>query len=164
MTDISKIRVTDDVRRAVAAYLVARAKAEVLREAVDAVFAEILAEREIYPAEEWRKCGDVGRILDHDRLSWSELHDFNAVIAEASCIERERGIKPADMEEQYCPALVAEHAQLEAEWAILKAGFAMIGSPADDWKRLYGDKRAQFLDLVVRLVVNEPGRGIRVSV
>ena len=67
--------------------------------------------------------------------------------------EREAGIKPADMDLDHCPALVARTKQLEVEWELFRITGEIMDVPALD---LYGDKRAQFLDLTIRALVNHP--------
>lgn len=65
--------------------------------------------------------------------------------------------------EGFCPALVAEHTQREAEWALIAAAEEFMPGVTND-RLLCGTKteggletRRKYLDLMIGLVVNSPG-------
>jgi hypothetical protein len=72
------------------------------------------------------------------------------------------GVKPEDMPEGQCPACVAEHIQVKAEWLICDTAADMLdmditGKELNSRLLCMGlDKYHEFIDLIVRLVVNLP--------
>ena len=74
---------------------------------------------------------------------------------------RKAGLKPETMDQDHCPALVAEYAQLEAEWALLDvvANIMQLGfNGAELNNRLLSlhdglEQRRRFIDLLLSLVV-----------
>ena len=135
-----------------------------LHEKVNQVYSEVL---EIHPIFEdfmsERRNGASRRILDVDKMYLStDEATCKEIYADANFTLREKGIKPADMDDDYCPALVAESIQREAERLIVDSAAEMLGLDFDG-KELHHrllclglDKYKQFLDLSVALVVNLP--------
>jgi len=75
---------------------------------------------------------------------------------------RLRKIKPADMDRDHCPALVAEYEQTKAEWALLDAAAEMLEVELEDGESFNNrllcraglDGRQEMLDLLCKIVVN----------
>lgn len=68
--------------------------------------------------------------------------DCTAYYAACDIAHREQGY---NLPEGHCPALVAEHEQLKAEWALLEAAGKLLGI---DGLGLWGDNRKQLLDIL----------------
>jgi len=158
--------ITPEVEAAVNAYLLARANAEVKREAVDAVYGEVLAEIPMFVdmkfAEDHEPSGE--RITDRKLLYLSADEDAcKRVYAEVDVRLRAKRLKPDDMPVEHCPALVAENFQTECEWAILDASADMLGLEFDGKELNHRllclglEKREAYIDIVVKLVINRPG-------
>ena len=146
------------VRQCVNTYLLARTYAKVKREQVDVIQRAVLAEPE--HCLQFTLCrkaqeGPPPRITD-PRLVYGCEDDAACRRYFAECSRRERAakIKPADMPEEHCPALCAEHLLVQAENCLIDASGAFAGLTAD---MLYAEKRDKWLDLVCRIVVNAPG-------
>jgi hypothetical protein len=141
------------------AYFMARAYAETMRERVDEVQRAVLAE---CPLDMDAHVGDFrrgdGKITDPSLTYLATDEHFRDYLEKCNKRERAIGIKPADMPDDNCPALVAEHLQYQAEWLLLECGWCAIdvdGHP-DGWKWLYGEKRKRFIDLLCGLVLDHP--------
>ena len=150
---------TADLRAAVRAYLLARTVAEVTRERVNAVYRDILTETPIM-ADHDKHCDGLPIMGPEKLYLASDDEAVKRCWAEADRRLRQKGIKPADMEPEYCPALVAESTQRQAEALIVEAGAAMLGEGKGFHGRLLCaglEKYEQFVDLCCKLVVNEPG-------
>lgn len=143
---------TQEVKSYVNAYLMAQIRAETIREKVNVIQRDILSESPLSPGELAAKCKHTEPITDPKYIylcdDQAQLADY---FAEASKREREAGLKPDEMPDEHCPALVAEHFQTEVENMLIKAAGKPLGID-----HLYGELRKRFLDLVVRLVVNLP--------
>jgi hypothetical protein len=158
--------ITPEVKAAVAAYLLARTFAECKREQVDAVEREALAECPLPVLEEFRERGRPEYITDPRLTYMAKPDEFAEHCRECSARERERGIKPADMPEEHCPALVAENARRRAEQFLIECAARMLEAPEPekfgalllcDPKGKGLERRQRFVDLTVGLVVNAPG-------
>ena len=153
--------ITPGVKSSVNAYLMARARAEVMTEKVDAVYEDILTETPLYADLEMRGHDEPFQILKPKDMYLSTDEDFCAeVYAEANKRLREMGLKPDDMPDGHCPALVAQNLQRDCEWLIIDNAAEMLGY---DGKELHHkllcaglEKYHQFIDLVCKLVVNLP--------
>ena len=161
-TQFTAADVTPDVKAAVRAYLLARTHAEVLREAVDVVEREVLQECPLSNGLDVQAGFAPHAITEPKKVYLCTdqpiLEEHWATVDQRL---RERGIKPANMDKDHCPALVAERIQTETEWLITETAGAMLGMA--DPKALNNkllclglDERERFLDLVIRLVVNLP--------
>jgi hypothetical protein len=140
------------------AYLMARAYAETMRSRVDEVQRAVLAECPLDMDPQWIERRGDEKITEPSLTYLAVASGLKDYWAECNKRERELGIKPDDMPDEHCPALVAEHLQVQTEWLLLECGWAAIdvdGSP-DGWKRLYGEQRKKFIDLLCGLVVNHP--------
>jgi len=158
--NISRKDITNELKEAVADYLVKRVFAEVTTEAVEKIQSANLA-RNPLPGG---KCHPKP-ITDPDKSYCCE--DEKALLAyyrENDRLEREAGLKPDTMKLDYCPALVARTEQTEAEWRlvdemarILESGYKpgkfnnlLMCEP--NGKGL--ERRQEFIDCVVGLVLS----------
>ena len=152
---------TPGVKSAVRAYLMARAYAETMREKVDEVYREILTECPVY-ADQF---GHTEQILNSKDLY---LCSDDTLCQDAFEIANHRlravGLKPDNMPDSHCPALVAENIQMEAEQLVIDNMAEALGQegkkPGDFRHRLICsglDKYHQFIDLACKLVINAPG-------
>ena len=64
---------------------------------------------------------------------------------------RAAGIKPDDMDDEYCPALVAANQAMDARRAVINAVAPLVGI---DPMRVYGDKEARLFELAMGLITN----------
>lgn len=152
-TNLTRHDVTPQFCQTVHKLLVATAVASVTREAVDDVKRRVLGDVELRDRS-GKQISDPGRdwaCEDDDamRCYWATLNERL----------EEAGIKPPEMQADFCPALVAEQAQLEVEWALLDEAAKMLGVYEEDGKfnnallcMGYG-KRRQFLDTCIGLVL-----------
>jgi len=154
MKDNRAMNISRACEPAVNAVLLAKAYAAVKREQVDAVSRRLLAESVYRTKDE-----PQNRITEprYDWMMGSEA--FAGYQAARNKALLDAGIKPADMPADHCPALVAEHLLVKAEWAMLETAWALVvpEGPVDGWKNLYGEMRKKFIELVIKMVVNRPG-------
>lgn len=79
----------------------------------------------------------------------------NRYHADLDAAYREAGY--ADLKPGYCPALIAEHDQTKAEWALIEASAEFMTGVTNNGLLCLGlEKRQQYLDLLIGLVVNHP--------
>jgi len=158
-TDLAPSDITPELRQAVAVYLDARVFAEVTREAVDEIQRAILTEMVLVDGTERER----GRITDPKR-TWMCRDDevLHRYYAEVDKRLRAAGLKPDEMEADYCPALVAEDKQRKAEWAIFDTASTMLEMELSGQELNSGllcmkkglEKRQEFIDLTVGLVLS----------
>ena len=153
--------VTRELIAAVTAYLTSRTKAEAIREQVDAVQRQVLTDIPLYNDLAVEHGADRERITEPDRVYLSQdeiaLNEYYVAI---DAKLRESGIKPAGMQLDYCPALVAEHERTKAEWALIDEAAKMLGTyegPGQFNNALLStqnglETRQKFIDLTVGLV------------
>lgn len=159
--------ITQDVKSAVNAYLMARTFAEVQREKVDAIQREELDVFEFYVAPEYAVRGrEIERITGPDKTWLMSDKDHKAYLEGVRFELEKAGYKiqqadgTQDKHQYYCPALVAESAQRETEHLIIKAAADMLKEPKVTVHNLLSlglERYHEFIDLVVKLVVNAPG-------
>jgi len=163
-TKLSQKDVTPALKSSVNAYLIARAFAETMREKVNEVYKESLS---IHPLFEdfmsERRNGANKRILDVDKMYLStDEATCKEVYADVNYVLKEKGIKPDDMPDDHCPALVAEELQRKTEKLIIDSAGEMLGFDFDGKELSHRllclglEKYRQFIDLCVGLVVNLP--------
>ena len=161
------MKITNGVKSAVNAYLMARILAECEREKVDTLAREIL-ETGIYHADLKfvNKRGHVGeRITEPDKAWMMEAEEHHAYLIDLRKAVQDAGytIKSILGEPEYsynCPALTAESMQRDAEHLIIDTMAEMLGESDDLGHNLICagmDKYHQFIDLAVKMVVNMPG-------
>ena len=165
-------KITQDVKSAVNAYLLARAYAETIRDKVDSIQRKILESAKYYidpkHLERHRRRKTDERITDPDEtwlLSDSEHHDY-LIGLKHELIKAGFEIKsiPGKPEYSYfCPALVVEDLQRKTEKIMIDAAAKMLGNEVEAEDFHHGllcaglDKYHEFIDLVCKLVVNLPG-------
>ena len=157
--------ITQDVKSSVAAYLMARTFAEVTRERVEKIQRAVLEECPLRVDPEWidRKIWTSdAEITDPKDTYLAVREDFLDYLQECNKRERAENIKPANMLDEHCPALVAENVQTKAEHLIVDSAAEMLGLDMDGQEFLSRllckglDEYERFIDLVVKLVVNHP--------
>jgi len=160
--------VTQEVKSAVNAYLLARAHAEIMRNAVDKIQREILKEVPLtngfYETEGRRNRKEAGELITDPDDTWLCTNDAQVEDYYLECDKRERevGIKPDDMPTTHCPALVAEEIQRKTERLIISNAAEMLHLEFDGeelhHRLIYHglDKYHEFIDLVEKLVINLP--------
>lgn len=133
--------------------LIAKAMAQVERERVDVIQRRVLNEQNY--------CGDGERITDPKLTYLLDDNDANRYFATMNAIHLEAGFE--DAAKGYCPALVAETLETQAEWALISAAEEFFPGVTND-KLLCGtatlgglETREKYLDLLIGLVVNAPG-------
>ena len=144
---------TEETKSLVNSYLMARAYAEATRERVDAIGREILKEMPLYADSE-----DGGaRIVEPSKVfSCPDDEATGRYFLEASKRERAAGIKPANMADEFCPALVAETRLSKIENMLIDASGKALGVGSNS-PGMYLERRKRYIDLVVGMVVNMPG-------
>jgi hypothetical protein len=160
--------VPESLKKAVNLYLLARATAELRRAEVDKIERQLLAEGQYRPS---RKSVDRYRerdqVITDPKNSWKmEDSDHQTYLlgvrarleAAGYRIEQTEGDPPYSF---YCPACCAESKQRDAERLLILCAGDWLGIPEERADRLsragYGlDKRKEFLDLAVSLVVALP--------
>ncbi len=142
---------TATVKSLVNSYLLARAYAQTMREKVNEIYKVILTECPIYSDREGEQ------ILDPDRLYLcSDMTLVQDAWDTADHRERKAGLKPDDMSDEKCPALVAEYDLVKVEWALIEATGEPMGITNNDLLCAGGSEmRQEFIDLVVGFIVNQ---------
>ena len=159
-TTLTVADVSDDVKSSVRAYLLARVFAETEREKIDAMQREILETATYETSPEWARRGMKDapeRITDPKHAYLMTDVDFEDYYAECQHRIRKMGYK---LPEGHCPALVAESLQVTTENLLIRAAAEMMGEYPEDFPHgllcLGLEKRQEFIDLVVGLVINLP--------
>lgn len=161
--------VTPAVKSAVRAYLLTRAHAETHRERIDAMERDVLTGNgaEYYVADKWKeRRGDRPERITEPKHAYL-LDDDDFADYHAECQHRIQQLYSRDTlkamgwKPDYCPALIAEHLQVQTEGLLIEAGAEMLGvdEPEQFNNRLLCcglEKRKEFIDLLCRLVVNLP--------
>jgi len=173
MNDLKDMRITYDLKSAVNAYLMARCHAEIMRAEVDKIAEKILTSIKFY-GNKYSKRGldapDVKfRVLKH-KDSWlmndEDSHDYLTFLRDdilkagfdAPLSEYEPS-EPIPEWSYLCPALVAESLVVDTEHLIVRCMAEILGTTFDElWQGLMCKyhKYKEFLDLCVKLVVNQP--------
>jgi len=155
--DILKI-INHEVKRCVSAYLLAQAHAKVLRETVDKVHYDILTQCPIYADKLAARGGVAPQILDHNKLYLCTnkflLQDF---YDEADHRLKKLHIKPDNMAHDFCPALVAEELQTQAENLLIESAGEPLGITNEKLLRCRDGlaRRQEFIDLVTGLIIRQ---------
>ena len=144
---------TPELIQAVNAYLMAKAYAQVMRERVDAVHREILTECPIYADR------DEGQqiLRSHDLYLCSNEALCADFFAEANHRLRKLGIKPADMADNHCPALVAENLVCKTANFLADVSGRPFGVTAHKLLCAGMAKFDEWIELNCKFVVNSPG-------
>ena len=153
------------LKEATETYLLAKVYYETMREQVDEVHDEIFAGWKPIPIiEKFRRGNRPEFIEKYDGLYLASDEDANALYAESNKRLRACGLKPDDMKDEFCPALVANRLLTEAQWELVDAAeeFEPIAktfgeSPHGDSLRdrllcLGLEKYNKFIELVSKMV------------
>lgn len=161
-----KITITQGLKSAVNAYLMARTLAECEREKIDRLALKILETTTYRTAPDLIEKRHASERITDPGKAWmmktEEHHDY--LIALRNALQKAGyKIKSNQGDPAYsycCPALVAESLQKDTEHLIVDTVAEMIGESKDFGHNLIClglDKYYQFIDLAVRMVVNAPG-------
>ena len=144
----TKAEARRDFAPLVVAYVAARTIAETLREKKNGIARAILAGYEMHSRY------DGKRITEESRTYEADDEHATKYYALMNAAMRKAGLKPDDMPDEYCPALVAESKLVDVEWTLIKALAPRFGmDPSRVGGRL--DFRKQFLDLVCKMTMAE---------
>jgi hypothetical protein len=146
------------LREHVAELLVRKAFAQVERERVDAIQKRELRQQYYYGRIDERQV----RITNPRESYLMDDDSAKRYFEKLNAIHLADGF--ADAARGYCPALVAETKETEAEWALIKAAEEFFPGVTND-KLLCGIKglpgletRHKYLDLLCGLCINAPGK------
>lgn len=129
-------------------YCALKAIADGIRADVDKVQRRLLLEE----CQLFKDLIDGGRVIDPKDAWLSENDDaFKSYIAAQDRELRAAGIKPPEMDYEYCPALVAEYAAIKARGAIIDALAPLVGIERG---RLFGENEEKFFELAMGLILN----------
>ncbi len=145
----------------VAAYLAARAVAEVLRKEINGYKAQVLAE-EVWMTESLGE-DDPSVQITEPTYDWlMSTADFERYHPRVVALERAAGHDPALLDADKCPALVAESAQCEAEWAVVDGCGALLvsmghahGAALQGRPGMKTEDRQKVIDLACRMVLSK---------
>ena len=150
--EVQKIK--EELIVAVNIVLVRQTHAELLREKVDAVYREILAEIPTYVDPKFKREPNT-RILENKDLWLAGEEAWTKVYAEGNKRLLEQGIKPADMDSEFCPALVAEHEFSKAKHLLIETAspatqitLDMVSGSLESYRKL--------IDLLIGLIISLP--------
>lgn len=160
-TNLKPSDVTTELIMAVYTYVGKRAIAETMRAEVDKVTTQLLTDIELY--SEGNNYRSSKRIFNpSDTWLCRDDEVMETFYTEIDNRLKEVGLKPDDMERDFCPALVAEHEQIKAEWQMLTEVAKMLeldmtGNDLNNQLLCQKDglnKRREFIDMTVGLVLN----------
>ncbi len=163
LTDTRKKIIAGPLTDAVNTLLDAKLIAQVEREKMDKLDAELLQRFEIFTSSRWANGGPrsmpVRRITKEKDLY---LADQDSEVMTDYYKARREGIAALGykVEGDTCPALVAENLVMDARAEVVKVAGPMFGLGADPVQRLMCagmDKYDEFIDLCMKLVVSFPG-------
>ncbi len=161
-----KPKITQAVKSSVNAYLMARVYAEVQRERVDGIERGLLESAGYYTSDQHQRYEkEVVRITDPDKTWLLSEEDSQDYLLDVRFALEKAGYKikstPGEPEHSYCcPALTAETLQTKTEHILIDSAAEMIGQNGEFRNKLlrHGlDKYNEFINLVVKMVVNAPG-------
>jgi hypothetical protein len=164
LTPANAANLAKTLKPAVDLVLITKAKAEILREEIDALDAKLLAEREYRIAAEWVKQGDADERITEPKNTWL-MGDEDAAIfhrLRADAIEAAGYEVPT---REFCPALIAESAERDAIATMIELATTMPGLEHMTGNRVLcgtKDKNGldfyrEYTDLLIKIVVNAPG-------
>ena len=137
------------------AVLLAQAVADVEQERCDKIKRKLLAEREYFVAERWNRLKTPARVTDPNLAYLMGDADAAEYYAALDAAYATAGYK---LEPGYCPALIAENVQVQAENAMIVAAGKWFSQFVDgDSPRVWGPNREKLIGLLIGMVVNAPG-------
>ena len=126
--ELIKLYDREDLFSLANSWLNLKAYAEITREEIDKIYNGVLAEFPMYATNGGRLHGDGSRITNHNHTYLCEdeniLDEYYSLCDAAA---RAAGIKPADMDRDHCPALVAEDDLRKIEHAIWDITLPILG-------------------------------------
>lgn len=139
------------------AVLLAQAVADVERERVDKIQRRLLSEAVYMGARPSFAVPDGAPFrVTEPKYSWL-MEDEDAARYYAA-LDAAYAAAGYELEPGYCPALMAENAQCQAENAMIVAAGKWFPEFVDEGTpRVYGEKRDKLVELLIGLVVNAPG-------
>lgn len=161
-----KMKITNSIKSAVNSYLMARTLAECEREKVDTLARGILGTATYHADPKFvTRERTSERITDPDKAWMLEVEEHHDYLLDLKKAMQDAGyiIKSIPKEPEYsynCPALTAYGLQIDAEHLLIDAVAEMLGESSELGHNLICaglDKYNQFIDLVVKMVVNMPG-------
>jgi hypothetical protein len=167
-TEPTTANVPESLKKAVRLYLLARATAELRRAEVDKIERRILAEGQYRPSRKSvERYRERDQVITDPKNSWKmEDSDHQTYLLGVRARLESAGYRieqtPGEPAHSfYCPASCAESTQRDAERLLILCAGDWLGLPeekADGIARArYGlDKRREFIDLAVSLVVALP--------
>ena len=141
--------------------LMATAYAQLERERVDKIQRRILTEG-VYTARKRLRSGEFGPQYRVTEPGDYHMDEQSSAVYFARLDAIHRAENP-DLPEGHCPALIAEHLQTQAEWALIEASAGFFPGVTNNklLRSMHGrgplENRQHFLDLLIKLVVNAPG-------
>ena len=143
------------------ALVLARTVAEIEREKCDKIQRALLADREYFIAERWNRLKTPERVTDPKLAYLMGETDAAEYYAAMNVAYAAAGYV---LEPGNCPACMAEYVQTQAEWALIEAAQKWFPD-VDNTRLLCGtggkgnglETRQEYIDLLVKLVVNFPG-------
>lgn len=159
------MKITQSVKSAVNAYLMARTLAECEKEKIDGMARKILESATYYTDINITREPKSKRITEPEKawLMENEKHHEYLISLRKATEKAGYKIKPIPGEPEYsylCPALTAESTQRDAEHLLIDATAEMLGESKDFRHNLICaglEKYYHFIDLIVKAVVNMPG-------
>ena len=143
--DIKKVA-TPTVKSLVSSYLMLKFLASVMREQVDAIYADVLRENPVYEDRTKKQIYlEQHLYLCPDDKAVQNIWDI------AGKRLTEAGIKPADMDKEKCPALVAEHDLVKIEWLLIDEDGKPFGLSCNKMYNI--EHRAEFIRLITGLIM-----------
>jgi hypothetical protein len=131
-----------------------KAYTEITREEVNKIQSAVLAELPLYQTRGGRLHGDGERILDAKYVFMCEDQNaLNEYYNRCDAAERAAGIKPADMDRDHCPALVAENDLMNIEHAIWDITLPFFGIDRDDLFRIDPKTHEMYYKIFTRLTI-----------
>ena len=131
-----------------------QAKAEVLEEKKAAIGARILQEIPTFDELDLggkRECGE--RILDWDRAWMTDDAQAAVLFARMNLEMRAAGLKPADMADDMCPALVAKYDLTKARSKLVEATAPLFGQDPEQVIMAPDGAMKKWVDLIAQLAV-----------
>ena len=156
--------ITPGMKSSVRAYLMSRAYAETVREAIDKAYVKVLKDFPIYEDLDIRGISGDRIVTEKTMYLSTDKKTCKAIYDEIDSELRKAGLKPDDMPDDHCPALVAEEIQRQAERLVIETTAEMLGEE-DFLHRLicHGiDKYREFIELVTKMIVNMPNFALKI--
>jgi hypothetical protein len=146
---MEKFNPTNEMIEAARTVFVAMAFVETIKPVVVGYEKAILAKHQFHIAKQWTDKGIADEIiLDPDHSYLLEDADFQVYFEECNKAREAAHLKVDNPE--FCPLLVAEHLQSDAENYLIES---MQEVTHIEPSSLYGDNRKKFLDLTLKLLV-----------